>query len=258
MDAIHYSKYTHSTGTARRIILSAPFTQTNNKTSVSHGLVVFSKKTRRWIVVRKKYTNEFILIIRGQYRLSHLPFLLTSITSSEVALLHRCCAQSEGSTFFRNLYLVDTGSPPDYLSYALIRFSETRLFIQRLIVDYDFSDNTLEWGWPHGPHGRFNYHMHESPFDRAIRDTQDEIGITLPSPIYITDTYVSEQTSTVACSTLETRYYLYIIEDEPTIDPHVNNTEICERKWANTEECQGLVADPTLFARFRDIVAIMC
>lgn len=232
-----------------RIVLVTPFF---TKNIVSYGLIVYSQQTKRWALVRRKYTNEFLTFIKGLYRPSYLPLLLMAITPGEKTLITQCLADSsDRADTFRNLYLVDMGHNADSLPYAILRFNESRSIIQRLISKYDFSNNTLTWGWPVG---RMIYHNKETPFESAKRVFQDEMEITLPYPVFITDTYISENAKDTAHRTTESRYYIYIIDDEIPLNPYVNNTEICDRIWCTTDECRTKLHNTSLFDRIVNII----
>lgn len=243
---------TESFKTKRRLILDTPFSVRN---IISYGLIVYAQDTRRWIIVQRKHSVEFLLFIRGMYRLTHLPLLLAHITPTESDIINECL--KEGPQMFEDLYLNTLGLCQEGLEYALIRMAESRTVTLNLLKVLELSNNTLSWTWPKG---RLTYNHNDSnseretPFDCAKREFLEEVEIDLPIPVSISNTYISEIVRTITGRNIESRYWIYIIPNEIALSSPVDHPEVASRLWTNTEECRKLVQHDDLFDRIVEAI----
>lgn len=218
----------------RRLILDAPF---STRSTISYGLTVYARDTGRWAIIQRKHSVEFLLIIRGLYRLTYLPLLLLSITKSESSILEKCI--KGGPPVFTQIYYNDLGLCQDGLEYAMIRMAESRNVIMNLLSKLDLSKNNLKWTWPKG-----RLHIssdRETPFDCAKREFMEEVEIILPSPLFISDTYISENIKTITGRNIESRYWIYIIPTEIPMKNPESHPEVADRKWVDTETCKSMI-----------------
>lgn len=234
----------------RRLILDTPF---STRSTISYGLIVYAKDTKRWALIQRKHSVEFLLFIRGLYRLTYLPLLLSCITKDEAAIIDRCL--KGGPKVFEHIFLNELELSPKDLDYALIRMAESRLVVSNLLLKLDLSENTLKWTWPKG-----RLHIsadRETPFDCAKREFTEEVEITLPPPLYISDTYVSENVKTITGRNIESRYWIYIIPNEIPMTPPKSHPEVATRMWTDTETCKKLIHYGDLFKQVIDMVAFI-
>jgi hypothetical protein len=231
----------------RRIILDTPF---SNRSTVSYGLIVYAKNSKRWILTQRKHSVEFLLFIKGLYRLTHLPLLLSSITAGEKYIIKRCI--DSNSSIFTDIYLNELGLPSEDLVYASIRLTEVRPIISNLLNKLSIN-NSLAWTWPKG-RIHISYER-ETPFSCAMREFIEEVEIKLPDPLMITDNYLSETVKTITGRQIEARYWIYVIEDEITIPAPLNHSEVSARIWVNTETCRKLIQHTDLFRQVVEIVS---
>jgi len=217
-----------------RIIVSTPF---NLRTVISYGLMVFAKDTKRWVIVRDKHTAEYILIIKGYYRSTFTRFLLSKITVEESKIIKNCLTST--IDVFIDLYLNYLKLEKDGLLYAIIRMAESRNNILKILDDLDISENTLPWAWPKGR--MQNYFLKETGFECAIREFKEEVEIDLPPSILNSDNYIEENVVTVTGRKLESRFWIYVIPNELELHKPMNNSEVSDRIWADTETCFKLI-----------------
>lgn len=218
----------------RRLILDTPF---STRSTISYGLIVYAKDTKRWAIIQRKHSVEFLLFIRGLYRLTYLPLLLSCITKDEAAIIERCL--KGGPKVFEHIYLKELELYSKDLEYALIRMAESRIVVSNILIKLDLSENKLKWTWPKG-----RLHIsadRETPFDCAKREFMEEVEITLPPPLYISDTYVSENVKTITGRNIESRYWIYIIPNEISMNPPNSHPEVANRIWSDTETCKKLI-----------------
>ncbi len=215
-----------------RIVISSPFTQRN---TVSYGLLVYAKNTKRWAIVQRKHSVEFLLFMKGCYRLSHLSILLSSITPCEYASIRHCALSRDNFTemYISQLFFDDNG-----LEYAYSQFVKNLSRSLNLLSQLDLSNNKLEWTWPKG---RISYQTSETPISCAVREFEEEVGIKLPPPQFISDFCVADKFVTITNRTIESRFWIYVIETEITMPTLEFHPEVASRFWASTEQCQHLL-----------------
>jgi ADP-ribose pyrophosphatase YjhB (NUDIX family) len=236
----------------KRIILDTPFF---TRSTISYGLIVYARNTKNWAIIQRKHSVEFLLFIRGLYRVSYLPFLLSYITEEESKTIKKCI--QGGSDVFKHIYLNELNlSDGKELEYALIRMAENNHIIVDIIDKLNFSKNTLKWTWPKGRlHISNNRSDRETPFDCAKREFIEEVEINLPPPIYISDTHISENIKTLTGRIIESRYWIYIIPEEIPMFSPKNHMEVSNRMWANTEKCKILINSNYIFNEIVEIVS---
>lgn len=211
-----------------RLVIATPFV---NKSIVSYGLIVYALNTSKFVIVQRKHSVEFLLYMKGLYRLTHLPFLLSTIPAAELRLVKKSLDES----YFRLLYS-QLGFDDDCLDYALTRMKECHDYILNLITNLDNADNELSWTWPKG-----RLHVtgseRETPFSCAKREFQEEVEITLPPPIYVSKTYFTEIVQTLTGRNIESRYFFYVIPEEIPLSYPLSHPEVSNRQWVSIDEC---------------------
>lgn len=247
------SQYIPEPQIRRRLILDTPF---SIRSTISYGLIVYAKDSGRWVITQRKHSVEFLLFMRGLYRLTHLPFLLSCITVHESAIIQRCL--KEGPKTFRSVYLDELSLCSEGLDYALIRMAESRNVVLSLLPKLDLTNNDLSWTWPKG---RLAYTYgnsisdRETPFDCAKREFVEEVEIILPDPLFISDTHISETIRTITGRNIESRYWIYIIPNEIPLTPPDSHPEVATRIWADTNKCRELMHNSNLFNSVIEMVA---
>lgn len=234
-----------------RIVLDTPF---STKSTISYGLIVYAKDTKKWALIQRKHSVEFLLLMRGLYRLTYLPLLLSSITSKESSIIQDCI--NNGKDTFVYYFNDELELNPKELPYALTRFSESYNIISSLLRKINISDNKLKWTWPKGRLLITN--QKETPFTCAKREFTEEVEIILPPPLFVSDTYVTETIRTVTGRIIESRYWIYVIPNEIPIFPPNNHPEVSNRMWVDTETCYELIEHNALFDKVSNIVSKFC
>ena len=235
----------------RRLILDTPF---STRSTISYGLIVYARDTKRWAIIQRKHSVEFLLFIRGLYRLTHLPLLLSCITSNEADIIDRCL--KGGPTIFSDIFIKELELDAEGLKYALIRMAESRNVVINLLPKLDLVQNQLKWTWPKG---RLAYaHIsnlanRETPFACARREFIEEVEIQLPVPLFLSDTYVSESIHTITGRNIESRYWIYIISNEVPMTTPQSHPEVSNRIWADTATCERMLRPNNLLLKLKQI-----
>lgn len=224
-----------------RLILDTPFIDRN---IISYGLVVYALDTKKWVIIQRKHSAEFLLLIRGLYRKSHIPFLLIHITPDEANILTNCINNVD---FFTSFYINELNLPDTGLDYAITRIKESYSIFQHLLLKFNVSENTLNWTWPKGRLSNTTSYK-EKPLECAIREFIEEVEIQLPNALYISDDYVTEIIKTLSGRHIESRYWLYIIPNEINLYPPINHPEVSNRIWINiSDTLDKLYNNDTIF-----------
>jgi hypothetical protein len=215
-----------------RVIVDTPFYQ---KRIVSYGLIVYSKKTHKCIIVQRKHSVEFLMMMSGYYRPSYLIFLLKWMIQDELMILKSLINTSY------NVYkqqLLKIGLNDIDMNYSYQRFIDITPMLQNYFNNYNiFNNNTLSWTWPKG---RLNLD-NETIYMCALREFEEEVEIKLPPSVFTSPTYLSlDMIKTINNKMIETRCWLYVIEDEVNLPPIQNHKEVNQRCWVDFDEALQL------------------
>lgn len=227
----------------RRLVIDTPF---SNRSTVSYGLIVYAKDTNRWAITQRKHSIEFLLYIKGCYRLTHLPFLLCHITQTESKHILKCVSNEKE---FEALYY-SLGFHPLGFSYSFQRFKETKEILPELLSNLSLSENKLQWTWPKG---RLDI-SDLCPFDCAKREFEEEVEIFLPKPLFISSSYMIDTIKTITRRNIESRYWVYVIPNEIPMASPKNNPEVSNRLWADAEFCRSVLGNRLLFDLVKTLV----
>ena len=231
-----------------RIILQYPEKSTNP--TVSYGLIVYAIKTGSWVLVQRKHSAEFLVFIKGYYRLSHLPLLMCKFMPSEVAHIR---AAMENIDCFSDLYSKILCQPSDGLSYAQMRFSEVLDVLPKLLSKINIKRNTLSWAWPKG-RALITGIQKEDCLTAAKREFREEVEVDLPESVLTSDQCITEEYITIGGKLINAHYWLYMISEEfsiPVLDKH---PEVRDRGWYSTTKSQNMLSD-TLYGKATSLIA---
>lgn len=220
----------------RRLVIDSPFA---NKSIISYGLIVYAKDTNRWAITQRKHSIEFLLYVKGSYRLTHLPFLLCNITQTESRQLLKCIIGEEN---FKTLYY-SLGFHHLGFILSFQKFQETKAILPELLSNLNLTENKLQWTWPKGRLDISDITI----LDCAKREFQEEVEIELPDPIFISSSYMVDTIKTIARRNVESRYWIYIIPNEIPMKSPKDNPEVSNRLWGDAEFCQSVIQNKTLF-----------
>lgn len=237
---------------SNRLILNTPF---SSRSTISYGLIVYAKDTKRWVIIQRKHSIEFLLFIRGLYRLTYLPLLLSQVTPNEADIIKSCL--EGGPEVFKEVFLKTLDLDPKGLNYALVRMAESRSIAMKLLARFDLSSNQLAWTWPKGRQsymGNPEVSDRETPFACARREFMEEVEIKLPPPLFISDSYLSSNFHTLTGRNIESRFWIYVIPNEIPITPAEFHPEVSNRLWVDTETCNTLIPNDALF---KQVIAII-
>jgi hypothetical protein len=217
-----------------RLVLDVPFP---NKSIISYGLVIYAKNTGRWAIIQRKHTIEFLLIIKGFFRLTYLPFFLSKIMPEESIILNTLL--SNDKSYFMDFYVNKLQLPQEDFNYSLMRLNQSKKYIIKILEKLDLSKNKLSWSWPKG---RLQFSsVKEIPFECAKRESIEELEIILPDPIFVSNNFLADNVKTITGKNIESRYWLYVIPHEIPVNQTTSHLEVSDRKWVDTNTCKSLI-----------------
>ena len=207
--------------------------------------------TNSWVLVQRKHTAEFLVFIKGYYRLSHLPLLMGKFMPGEIGHIR---AALENLDYFSDLYQKILCQPPDGLSYAQMRFSEVLDVLPKLLASIEdrVSTAALAWSWPKGRALVSGVHK-EDCLTAAKREFKEEVEVQLPEAIMVSDQYITEEYTIIGGKVINAHYWLYIIAEEFTIPVLDKHPEIRERGWYPLLLSQQMLPR-TLYSAAMDLV----
>lgn len=213
-----------------RVILKSPFPR---KKITSYGLIVIAQDTERMIVVQRRHSVEFLLIVGGNYKSGLLPFLLSEITTAEMKMIQLLLDNRE--TYFKRVYK-DLGLFSDNYTQAQTMWKINKDRIRALSSSINTSSNILSWSWPKGRNV-----PKESLYECAHREFYEEVDLVLPEAIHCSSGTLTTNYNTITGKIIESRYWIYVIDKEIPIKTPCNHPEVESRKWATLSECLELM-----------------
>ena len=195
--------------------------------SVSYGIICFSKKTDNILLVKRRYSVEFLDLLTGNYRHAMIGSLMVNITQNEANLLKELLSDK---LLFRKKYLEYFSSQNiEKVDFAEIKFIENSEIINNYLKIIKFDLNT-EWIFPKG-----KINKKEFPIDCAKREFMEESGLDLSkckheflSMNYICDTQIASNDKKYLV-----KYWIVLIDNDIELKSPVEDFEIIERKWMN-------------------------
>jgi hypothetical protein len=217
-----------------RRIVDSPF---KKKVIVHYGIVAFAADTRRWLILRPKFTLNFIYILQGRYRLSDLRELVTGLTQKEFQVLQT--AAKDILVLEKLLQETFPAMSVEDRIYAKERF----LTAINTFGSWKEEDLSLKfepaWIFPQGP----TQSKTEHPIDCALRQftaqtqmtlSETEISFFGQEPILSLGDDLRQR--------YETRCWVCIFLQEPALPPvPASSLTVGECQWAGEEEARSLL-----------------
>lgn len=207
-----------------RITISSPFSE---KRIFSYGIIPYARDTGRWLIVQRKHTPAFVTILKGNYRNAYLRLLLQGITKEELEILRMMIGHQE--LVYRYHNKIFTPVNHDEVRYAADRFLSP-YFAHCLELSKDNPENS-EWIWPRG-----RPKIHEDPLDCAMREFQEETGVTIDREVLISPVRFVESLRSLNGRVYETTCWLAVFQTERELDDIADKQrEILRAEWTDAE-----------------------
>lgn len=211
-----------------RLIINSPY---KSKTVTSYGIIVYSSSTKRSLLVKRKHTVQFLILINGCYRESYLYDYIPKITNNEAKKLRKCFLSKR---YFKYLFKY-TGNNVFFFEYSFKKFYLNLNLIKTIYNNTSFTNVKLEWNWPKGkPNSN-----RENFFECAKREFSEELECELPEALAISNEWVRDSFIAIGGRVIESKYIIYIVEDEFAVKKPDKHSEVSDRKWFTFEELKN-------------------
>ena len=195
---------------------------------MSFGLCVQAQDTKKWLVIKRRHSVEFCLLIRGSYQTSYLPLIIPKLHPEERAILRHLMTLKKipyANFVIQELHLEHYNSN-DNRGFHQLR--NNRDVITQLLDNSPYLEASL-WTWPKGSKDN----LQDDNFETAKREFEEEILSPLPPSINrISKSFVSKKT--YYQRELHEHIWTYIIANEFPLSQQQTN-EVVERRWVDSE-----------------------
>lgn len=148
----------------------------------SYGIILYNLETQKWLMIQRKHTVEFLCIIKGRYPLSCIPEKLGRLTNRELNCIRDII--NGGRDRYMKIIL-ETYHKVKNIESTWTHFSYSISLISKCILMIENSNRELPYLWAKGNR---NYNSDETDFGCAMRELEEESGITkLPDDMLVID-----------------------------------------------------------------------
>jgi len=210
-----------------------------SKVAVSYGLIVFCAKTKRTVLVRRKHSVAYLMILNGFYRESYLWEYIPCLSKEESEIIRKCLNSKRYFDFCQNKVGCLIKS-----EYAKTKFYKNKELIEIIYSKFKSSHKDLQWYWPKGK----LTNNAENHYECAKREFIEEVESLLPDPIYISPNWIGTFFLVKGSKRIENNFILYIVEEEFQIGRKlIHNSEVSDRAWFDLEACKNIIFDDSFF-----------
>lgn len=207
-----------------RLLLSTNFTQ---RSIVSYGFMLYARDTGRWLLVQRRHSVEFILVLRGNYCYSHLPIIARYLTREEIADL--LSLLSAGATEYAR-FIAHMGIEPEAAKHGYSQLQNYSDALATLLRNVKPRDSPL-WTWPKG-----RCDWNETPFEGAMREFEEEVGVSFPFCSYISTSCYSHSFRSLQGTEIVTRCWVCAVSAEFPLPLPKNHPEVNASRWVATAD----------------------
>lgn len=192
----------------------------------SYGAIVYSKDTKSLLIVQRKHSYEYLLLLRGMYRPSYLTQYVANLHSNEIQsiidILHY------GDQILEKLYHQLNLNFYNF-NFALCMFIRCKDILIQLLQKTPGKE--LTWSFPKGHNNTF-----ETINDTIAREFMEEVGINIPEYTHISSNIIEDINTSLFNCTMHNYYVVYIVSHMFELPPIMNNIEVQNSKWISEQE----------------------
>lgn len=220
----------------------------NMYTVSSYGIILYASEERKWLVVQRKHSFEFLLLLQGVYRPTYLHLYCRGLHRDEIAMIYRILA--EGDEYLRVVYRKLRLTLHNFRVglYMFITYQE----LYRTILA-SCHGQELQWNFPRG-HNEYC----ESGDTTARREFAEEVGCSIPSHAELVyDKFIEDRSTSLFDCRFYHYYKIYRIPhlfDLPPVGDHDN--EVADRRWVNDDDLESyeVMRNPSLLTELRRLI----
>jgi len=164
-----YSKIVAYQSFPGRTIIKSPF---ESSLQIYYGIIVFLWKTRKWLIIKRKYTTDFLKFVEGSYRNSDLKTILNGLTLEELTYLKTL---SQNSFKFNSMFkTIFPEKNLEELVYSKERFLSSSETIKKFVHSSSNPKN-YTWQFP----CLVSKNSDENPIDIALKGLKLQTGLEI-------------------------------------------------------------------------------
>jgi 8-oxo-dGTP pyrophosphatase MutT (NUDIX family) len=192
----------------------------------SYGAIIYARDIKSFLVVQRKHSYEFLLILRAMYRPSYLYLYIPNLHPQEME--HINCILREGKKYLYNLY--------KSLKFNMYHFENTLEMFEKcrdIYVDLLSKHPGKELSWTF-PKGKMN--SYEKVEDTIKREYLEEVELDFPEYTHKSSDFIEDIYIGLFNCTIHDYYYIYIIDNAFELPEAIDNPEVACRKWISKNE----------------------
>lgn len=152
-----------------RTIIKSPF---ESSLQVYYGIIVFLWETRKWLIVKRKYTTDFLKFVEGSYRNSDLKTILNGLNLEELNSLKTLSQNSfKFNAMFKTIF---PEKNLEELVYSKERFLSSSETVKNFLHS---SSNTKNYTWQFPC--LLSKNSDENPIDIALKALKMQTGLEI-------------------------------------------------------------------------------
>lgn len=204
---------------------------------VSYGSIVYAKNTKKWCLVQRTNSPEFIALIKGTYTHAMISVLKSGLSIEEVNIM-KLLITNPSAEEFKKIYQVTIPGPDWEFGYT--KFLDC---LQHLLclIDYQPLYHTTEWLWPKGKPNR-----NEQQKATAIREFFEETKIKSANLKSVSSQPIIESYLALNGIIYQTKCWVFIIDQQLPIGPYPvipEPTEIKAGLWVDYNDAYRMLRD---------------
>lgn len=196
---------------------------------LSFGIIPYCRSTRKFLMIQRRYSPNYLTMLRGSYRRSNLPRLIRGMCHSELCMIRRVVYRQ--INMFELLSIVVPNTDHDY---SAMRFENHESDILQLINLYQSTNHTRddpEWLFPKGKPER-----QEDGFNAASREFEEETGIDSSRLVILSSSPIISYYQADNDFIYETQYWTTVFSRTPDMPDRFQSYEVMARKWFDQSE----------------------
>lgn len=194
--------------------------------SNSYGAIIYAKDIKSFLIVQRKHSYEFLLILRASYRPSYLYLYVPNLHPQEME--HIKLILERGREYLLYIYNM-LNYNMYYFEHTLLMFEKCRHIYLDLITRYPGKE--LSWTFPKGKKENF-----EKIEDTIRREYLEEVEMVFPEYTHKSSDYIEDVYIGLFNCTIHDYYYIYIVDNAYLLPEVINNPEVSARKWISSDK----------------------
>lgn len=218
----------------RRYVIS----HNKKKPYISYGAIVYALDTKKWCLVQRRHSPEFIELIRGHYNHADISVLKYGLSRDEHVILLELLGDTSPDKYE---VIYQRTVPGEDWEFGYTKFIDCYNRLNNSLRDFDGVYEDTEWLWPKGRPLK-----NEQQRTTAVREFFEETGIEDMELQLVSQIPLIESYRGANGLTYQTKCWVYTTKHEIKIKPYLlpnMPTEIKNGGWFEYETAYRLLRD---------------